>query len=271
MSEGEAPLRHAIVTGGSLGIGLEIARRLHAAGFALTLVARRPAPLEAARAALAEGGGAPVSARVADVADAEALAAAIAAAEAEHGPCHTLVAAAGQVVSGRFEDVAAADLAQQMAVNYLGAVAAVRAVYPGMVARGEGRVVLIASAAALIGIYGYSAYAASKFALRGFAEALRAEAKPAGVRVSIAYPGDTDTAQHAEELATRPAETSAIAGQAALMTPQRVADIIVRGVDRGTFAIYPNLKTAALGRTASLIAPALAVWFDGIVARMRRR
>lgn len=268
MNTPESARPHAIVTGGSTGIGLEVARRLHAAGFALTLIARREGPLEAARAGLA--GGAPVATRVADVADRAALAAAIAAAEAEHGPCHTLVVSAGQVVAGRFTNLTAADFEALMAVNYLGAVAAVAAVYPGMAARGKGRIVLISSAAALIGIYGYTAYAPTKFALRGFAEALRAEGRPHGVTVSIAYPGDTDTAQHAAELAARPAETSAIAGGAALMSPHKVAAAIVRGADRGTFAIYPNLTTAALGRTVSLISPLLNLVFDRIVARRRR-
>lgn len=262
--------RHAIVTGGSLGIGRAVAARLHASGAALTLVARRPETLAAAVEALVRPDGPPVAGIACDVTDTAALAAALAEAEAARGPCHTLVASAGMVVPGRFEDLAEADFRAQMDVNFHGAVAAVRAVYPGMVARGEGRIALVASAAALIGVYGYTAYAASKFALRGFAEALRGEARAHGVTVSIAYPGDTDTDQYAHEVATRPAETAAIAGKARLMPPEAVAEAIVRGIERGRFAIYPNLEAAALGHTASLISPALHSSFDRIVRRLRR-
>lgn len=268
-NKGEAP--HAIVTGGSDGIGRAVALRLADAGFALTLIARRPALLEAAAALVRERGGGAVGTISCDVADGSGLAEAIAAAEAARGPCHTLVTAAGAVRPGRFEALDEADFAQQMAVNYFGTVAAVRAVWPGMVARGSGRIAMVSSAAALIGIYGYTAYAGSKFAVRGFAEALRGEARANGITVTLCYPGDTDTAQYTEELAARPAETSAIAGKASLVGPDHVARALVRGLDRGDFAVYPGLKVALLGRTGSLIAPFLNAGFDRIVRRLRQR
>ncbi len=266
-----AGVRHAIVTGGSLGIGRAAAVRLHASGFAVTLIARRADMLEAACDEMrqAAAGGPEVGFIACDVADEAALGAAIAAAEAARGPCHTLVTAAGHVRPGRFEALSEADFRAQMDVNFHGAVGAVRAVYPGMAARGEGRISMVCSAAALIGIYGYTAYAASKFALRGFAEALRGEARGHGIVVSIVYPGDTDTDQYRLEIETRPAESSAIAGNAALATPDSVARALVRGLDRGTFAVYPNLQTAALGRTASFIAPVLNAVFDRIARRHR--
>ena len=265
---GEA-IRHAIVTGGSLGIGRAVAARLHAEGYALTLFARGADALEEAREALTAAGRPPVGTAVCDVTDRGALTAAIAAAERARGPCHTLVTAAGHVRPGRFENLTEADFRAQMEVNFHGAVGAVEAVWPGMVARGAGRIAMVSSAAALVGIYGYTAYASSKFALRGFAEALRGEARVHGIAVAIVYPGDTDTAQYRLEVETRPPETAAIAGKASLQSPEAVARAIVRGLDRGTFAIYPNLPTAALGRTASAIAPVLNAVFDRIVRRHR--
>jgi len=267
----EAAPRHAIVTGGSLGIGRAVAERLYAQGFALTLVARREAPLAAAATALRREGGPEVAGLACDVCDAAALAAALAEAESARGPCHTLVTAAGEVRPGRFEALPEADFRRQMEVNFFGTVTAVRAVYPGMMARRQGRIAMVSSAAALIGIYGYTAYAPSKFALRGFAEALRGEARAHGITVSVAYPGDTDTAQYAAEAATRPPETAAIAGKARLMPPDRVAAAILKGLDRGRFAIYPNLEAAALGRTASLVSPALQAVFDRTVRRLGKR
>ena len=262
---------HAIVTGGSDGIGRAAAIRLAEAGFALTLIARRPALLEEAARAVDTRGAAPVGFIACDVADEAALGGAIASAEAARGPCHTLVTAAGTVRPGRFEALDAAAFRQQMDVNYFGTVAAVRAVYPGMVARKAGRIGMIASAAALIGVFGYTAYAGSKFAVRGFAEALRGEAKAQGITVTLCYPGDTDTAQYAEEMTSRPRETAAIAGKASLTDPDRVARALLRGLDRGRFAVYPGFEVSVLGHTGSLIAPFLNLSFDRVVRRLAGR
>ena len=73
---------------------------------------------------------------------------------------------------------------------------------------------MISSGAALVGVYGYSAYSPSKYAVRGLAEVLRGEFKPDSVNVSIVYPPDTDTPQLAQENKTNPAETFAISGNA---------------------------------------------------------
>ncbi|MEM8552341.1 MAG: SDR family oxidoreductase [Pseudomonadota bacterium] len=268
MSAGDADRPHAIITGGSQGIGLAVGQRLAAQGFALTLIARGETALAAAQDTLSP---APVLTMACDVARGDALAAVMKDAVHRLGPCHTLVTAAGTVEPGAFDTLDAAAFERQMAVNYFGTVAAVRAVYGSMCERRQGRIVLVSTAAALIGIYGYTAYAGSKFAVRGFAEALRTEARPYGVAVSISYPGDTDTAQYARECETRPPETAAIAGSASLSTADAVADAIVRGMDRGTFAIYPNAKTALLGRTASLVAPLAFRSFDKTVMRLKGR
>ncbi|MEM9222123.1 MAG: SDR family oxidoreductase [Pseudomonadota bacterium] len=261
---------HAIVTGGSSGIGRAVAERLAGQGFSLTLIARRTELLERAKNELEKGGGT-VGVATADVADEANLSNVIDAAQALRGPCHTLIACAGAVVPGRFENLNDATFRRLMDVNYLGSVNAVRAVYGGMTERRAGRIGLVASAAALIGIFGYTAYAGSKFALRGFAEALRGEAKAHGLCVTICYPGDTDTDQYAAETSQRPAETQAIAGAAPLADPKRVAEAFVRGMDRGRFAVYPGLEVAALGRTASFISPLLNARFDSLVSRFAKR
>ena len=83
-----------------------------------------------------------------------------------------------------------------------------------MRAAGSGQLVLVASAAALIGLYGYSSYAPSKFAVRGLAEALRSELAPEGIGVSVVYPPDTDTPGYREELRHRSALSSRLAASA---------------------------------------------------------
>jgi len=262
--------RHAIVTGGSHGIGYEVARILARQGFTLSLLARRADNLVTACESLSRESGARAGYEACDAADPVALAAALKRVVDRRGPCHTLVTAAGMVIPGKFDALPGISFRRQMEVNFFGTLHTVQAVYPAMAARGEGRIAMVASAAALIGVYGYTGYAASKYAVRGFAEALRSEARADGITVSVAYPGDTDTAQLKAERARRPAETKAIAEKASVQTPAAVARAIVRGMDRGAFAIYPNTTTAALGRTASLIAPVLNASFDRTVRKVQK-
>ena len=194
--------QHAIVTGGSSGIGKETARLLVRRGASVTLLARRADVLDAARAELVPDCASP-SQRVltvpVDVADRDAVTSAIARAESAIGPCDLTITSAGVVNPGYFAEVPIDLFEETMRVNYLGTLYALRAVLPGMRARGRGHVVLVSSGAGIVGIFGYAAYSPSKFALRGLAEVLRAEFAQEAVRVSIVYPPDTDTPQLAAE------------------------------------------------------------------------
>ena len=87
--------------------------------------------------------------------------------------------------------------------NVLGSVRVTRAVLPQMIRERRGRVVFISSQAGQCAVYGYSAYSATKFALRGLAECLQMEVKPFNVLISVSFPPDTDTPQLQEELETR--------------------------------------------------------------------
>lgn len=261
---------HAFVSGGSSGIGLALAHRLAGAGWDVTLLARDRTRLAAAQDAVAQHGRA-VAACSADVADEAAVAAAVAEATARLGPPDLVVACAGIVVPGRLEAQPADAFRRSMEVNYLGALNLTRAALPAMRPRG-GRIVLIASGAALIGLYGYTSYAPSKFAVRGLAEALRSELSADGIGVSIVYPPDTDTPGFREERRARPEITSRLAEAGGLMTADQVAGAIMRGIARGRFAITPGAKMTVLARLHSLIGPALhRFWFDPLIARASRR
>lgn len=260
---------HALISGGSSGIGLALAHRLAEAGWDLTLIARDRSRLAAAQAAVALHG------RVADicsadVADEAAVAAAVAVATARLGPPGLVVACAGIVVPGCFDAQPPDAFRRSMEVNYLGALHLVRAALPGMRSRG-GRVVLVASGAALIGLYGYTSYAPSKFAVRGLAEALRSELSATNIGVSVVYPPDTDTPGFREERRARPEITGRLAAAGGLMTAEQVADAIMRGIARGRFVIAPGASMTALARLHSLIGPALhRLWFDPLIARAIR-
>jgi 3-dehydrosphinganine reductase len=168
---------------------------------------------------------------------------------------------------GHFSDLPVEVFERTMSVNYFGTLYAVRAVLPSMREQRSGHIVLISSGAALLGIYGYTAYSASKFAMRGLAESLRAELRPLHIAVSIAYPPDTDTPQLAEENRLKPHATRQITSGGGLMQAEAVAQAIVRGIERRAFIIAPGLEMTLLARLHSLLAPLLNWHFDRIVRR----
>jgi 3-dehydrosphinganine reductase len=259
--------QHVLITGGSSGIGLALARQAAAAGARVSLVARDPVKLASARTSVR---GRTFSA-VADVAVEAQLLTALAAAEQAQGPIDVLITSAGVAHPGYFEDVAVEIFERTMAVNYFGTVYALKAVVPGMRARGRGAVVLISSAVGLHGFFGYTPYAPTKFALRGLAESLRAELNGTGVHVMIVYPPDTDTPQLAEENLTKPIETRAITAGGGLWTADAVAKVTLAGLERRRFAVTPGWQITALAWLNSILAPVLYWSFDRTALQARAK
>ncbi|MDH0910455.1 SDR family oxidoreductase [Rhizobium pusense] len=251
---------HAIITGGSSGIGLEVARTFVERGCSVSLIARRRVLLEKAWSDLAEGRPerhALIRIACADVTDRAGLSAAVAEAEAAFGPCDILIASAGRVDPAFFEMQSPEIFEAQVNINLVGAANAARAVYAGMKTRGRGKIVFISSGAAAIGIPGYSAYCASKTALKGFAEALRAEAQPFGVGISIAYPPDTRTPQYEEEMRHRPDEAKKITGILRPWPASKVAEKIVKAIDRGATDVHFGFALTMLALFGAFIKPVL--------------
>ncbi|SFI69003.1 SDR family NAD(P)-dependent oxidoreductase [Albimonas pacifica] len=264
------PPRHAVISGGSSGIGLAMAQALAAQGTGLTLLARDPARLEAAAGAVrAAAPGVEVATQPCDIRDAEATARAVAAAEAR-APLDLAVACAGVVRAGGFADLPAQAHRELMETNYFGVLNLLRPALGPMRARGAGRVLIVGSAAGLAGFWGYSAYAPTKFALRGLAEALRAECAPDGVSVSIGHPPDTETPQLAAERAERPPQLVAIAATAPPREARAVAAALLAGARRGRADVPVGALAWALLRLAPAVRPAVDAWFDRVAARAGR-
>ncbi|WP_312415886.1 SDR family oxidoreductase [Shinella sp.] len=248
---------HAIVTGGSSGIGFEIAKLLIERGYDVSLIARDETRLRLAKTSLQRIGRGRVSVVTANVVERDNLGEAIATCEHLLGPCNLLVTSAGIVEPRYLEDSDPQDFEAQMATNFLGTVNAVRAVYTGMKKRRSGSIMMISSAAALIGIPGYTAYCASKAAVRLFAESLRAEALAHGIRVFVSFPPDTHTAQFERERATRPGLARALMGRVAPWSAAAVANRIVDSLRRRRAEVHFGFQLEALACFGSCIKPFL--------------
>jgi 3-dehydrosphinganine reductase len=256
---------HVVITGGSSGIGLATARTVVARGARVSLLARDAARLSAAAASVAAAATASV-----DVADAAALRAALDDVVAQAGPCDVLVTAAGSAHPGYFDQLDDEVFRQQMEVDYFGTLHAVRAVVPSMIERGHGHVVTISSTAGLIGVFGYSAYAPAKYAVRGLAETLRSELAPHGIVVACAYPPDTRTPGFDAEHALKPPETERISAAIKPREADDVADAIVRGIEKDRLVITADAQSAALARAAGLLGPYVRWSMDRTIGKVRR-
>ncbi len=262
---------HVIVTGGSSGIGLAVARLYAVRGGRVSLLARHSGRLEQARGELAAIPGVDrsrIQIASVDVASASQTLEAVAICERSFGPCDILVTSAFIGEPCAFDAMPAAVFDEQIATNLLGTANVVRAVYKGMKERRGGKIMMISSGAALIGIYGYTAYCASKSALTGFAEALGAEAAISGVRVSICFPPDTLTPQYRREISMRPAEAELLMGAVKPWCAEAVAAKVVRGLERGKARIHFGLSLTALAYFGPLIKPALMWWFSRKVRKI---
>ncbi|MCL4212613.1 MAG: SDR family NAD(P)-dependent oxidoreductase [Gemmatimonadales bacterium] len=232
---------HALVTGANRGIGAAIARALAAEGADVSLLVRDAAGAEPVAAEL-RATGVRAGIVTADVTDRAALLRACAAAAEARGPVTLLVNNAGTVQTVPFLKVDDAEFARMYAVHLMAPVHAAQAVLPAMLERGGGAIVNVASIAGLVGAPYVAAYVAAKHAMVGLTRALAVEFQAKGIRVNAVCPGYTDTALVSDAMTrivkkTGRSEAEAMAliladaGQTRLVTPEEVAEAVVRLCD----------------------------------------
>lgn len=258
--------RKIVITGGSSGLGLALAKALVARGDTVALLARDERKLENAAASLrAATPGAVVYTAATDVQDADALSLTFAALAKTLGSIDVLVNSAGIMREGYFETLPITAHREVMDINYFGTLNTIKAALPYLkqaakphmekVAKprtekaAKPRIVNIASVAGLTGVFGYTAYCAAKHALVGLSESLRYELSPQGITVQLACPGEFDSPLVDALDKTRTPENR----EHTLTIPKVSVDVIVQAVMRGmegnSFRIIPGrlAKLSAFG------------------------
>ncbi|NJD59244.1 MAG: short-chain dehydrogenase [Anaerolineales bacterium] len=264
----------ALVTGGSSGIGKAVACALAMRGMHVCLLAQRQELLDSALTEVEkyrENKEQLIATISADVSDWDSVQKAMQIIMKQSGTPDILINAAGVAHPGYVQDLDLSIFNWMMQVNYFGTVYATKALLPGMVSRGSGYIVNISSVAGFIGTFGYTAYGASKFAVRGFSDALRQELKLYGIGVSVVFPGDTQTAQLEYENKVKPPETKALAGNTKVMSADDVARIIITGIEHGQYKILPGAETKLLYLLNNIVGGTLASVMDQIVAKANRK
>ena len=234
----------AFITGGSSGIGLETALLLASRGCGIVLFARGQAGLDKACkmvAAKAIDASQKIETISMDVADNNDVIQKIKSAVDRFGTPDILINSAGVGHGNYFESISYDRFDEVMKINVYGTRNTISAILPFMKQRGSGHIVNLASVAGLIGIFGYSLYSASKYALVGFSECLRSELKRHNIRVTVVCPPEVKTPLIEEEAKTMPPEARAVKSMAGLLEPGHVAKTLVWAIVRKRFLVVPGL------------------------------
>ncbi len=246
----------ALITGGSRGFGLALARELADAGCRLALCARDEEELGRARRELA-GSGAEVLTVPCDVTDVEQVGEMVAATVARYGRIDLLVNNAGIITVAPLEALTRDDFERVMAIDFWGVLNTVLAVLPQMRRQGRGRIANIASLGGKVGVPHMLPYTCAKFATVGLSEGLRAELADAGITVTTVVPGEMRTGSHlhAEFGGDQEAEYRWFALGASApttMRADRAARLVVRGIKRGAAEVTYPFSTVLVSRLNAL-------------------
>lgn len=232
----------ALLTGATGGIGHAIARRLHAAGASLIVTGRRSDVLEP----LAQELGA--RSLAVDLSEPDQVHGLV----EQAGDVDVLVANAALPASGDIRDYEEDQIDRALAVNLRAPIILARELGGRMAERGSGHLVFISSLAGKSGQAGSALYSATKFGLRGFGQGLRADLRPAGVGVSVVFPGfisDAGMFADAEVELPRLVGTS---------TPEDVADAVIRAIERNKGEVDVAPIGMRAGTKLASVAPELA-------------
>ncbi len=221
----------ALVTGASSGIGEATAKLLASRGATVLLVARREHELARIAAAIEADGGR-AKGFAADLSDPAAVATAASAVRAEFGVPDAIVNCAG---AGRWLPLAATDpdeARRMIELPYLAALYVTRQFVPAMLERGSGSITNVTSVASFLAWPNACAYIAARHALKGFNDALRAETRDKGLRVTLVVMGTVESPYWRNNPGSRDNVPASIPGLMPVLTTQDAADLVVAAMER---------------------------------------
>jgi NAD(P)-dependent dehydrogenase (short-subunit alcohol dehydrogenase family) len=247
----------AVITGAASGIGRALAVRLARAGASLAIADLNQEGLGETARQIPDS-GAKVTTHLVDVSDSERVAAFAREVVQSHGKANLLINNAGVALLGTVEEVSISDIEWLMGINFWGVIYGTKHFLPILRKQPEAHIVNISSVFGLIGFPGQGAYCASKFAVRGFTEALHHELAGTGVHVSSVHPGGikTNIARNARPgegvEPTRKATAAVDFEKLAPTTPEKAAERIVHGILRNEPRILIGNDATAIDRTQRL-------------------
>ncbi|MHA1148017.1 MAG: SDR family oxidoreductase [Promethearchaeota archaeon] len=233
----------AILCGASEGIGAATAKEFALLGANICIVARRIEKLEEAVKEIEK-----VKARDSqfveyiscDCTDMDKLKPLFEEFMNRHGVPDYLINVVGVAFPNYIENVELKDFKRHMDLNYYGQLVPTLILLPHLRKAKKGHIGFTSSAGGYIGIIGYSMYAPTKMAILGLADVLRNELSPDGIKVSVVFPPDTESATFERENLTKPEECKIMSERGGLLQPEEIAEPFVEGILKGKFYITPG-------------------------------
>jgi short-subunit dehydrogenase len=237
-------MKTVVVTGGSSGIGLDIAKAYTKKGANVILLARNQARLNEAASeckALVKFDTQQVLSLCVDVTNKSQLADAVAVIKQQVGDPDLLILSAGIVASKRFIEQKDDDFDAIIQTNVMGSRAVAKAFLPDMIKRQSGQICFISSLGGIISTYGYSAYSASKFAVIGMAGCMRQELAEYNIGVSVVCPPEVNTPMVTKESEHILPQTRFIKDIGGTLQTEAVTKATLKGLAKNQFIIVPGL------------------------------
>lgn len=254
--------KHVLVTGGSSGIGLDLAKAYAHHGWSVTIVARDQEKIDDAIFGCQQISRLPrsqIRGYSIDISNSENVAAFAKTASLEIGTPDLIILSAGMCYSKRFIDDSEDSFESLMKTNVFGSRSFVKAFLPNMQKRRSGQICFVSSLAGIIPVYGYSTYSASKFALIGLAGALRQELTEYNIGVSVLCPPEVDTPLIAEEAKSILPQTRFLKDVGGTLDVKTVTKAAQKGIANNRFLIIPGVK-AKFTYLQARLAPRLSAW-----------
>lgn len=261
------------ITGGSEGIGLALAKEFVRAQASVVIFARSLPKLKRARNILLKECShvqQQIMTFPLDVTKAKDVKRVLGHVVKKIGVPDIFINNVGRALPNYFEKISFKQLAETMAINFYSVWHCLSFMLPLLKKKG-GNIVNVSSMAGYLGVFGYSDYTASKFAIIGLTEVLAAEYKNYNIRFSVLCPPDTNTKGFVIENKHKPPETRAISQSAKCLDPQTVAKACLKGIKKGKFIINPGLEAKVAFFLKRLWPSFLTGMFDRIIKKTQQK